>query len=145
MTTTTTYVPKVGDIFVSSWGYDQTNITYFRVEKISATGKSIYVREVETVFTGEHRGINDVVVPGEPVKKVLGWELDPCDCAQPEPWCKDGHSRQVYGVPEPNRKTLKFTTWGSNPGKPFFKWTSFANAYLWDGTPSQQTNALYGH
>lgn len=31
---------KVGDVFESHWGYDQTNIDYYKVTKISPTGKT---------------------------------------------------------------------------------------------------------
>jgi len=37
---------KVGDIFVNSWGYDQTNIDYFQVTR--KTNKTIYIREISS-------------------------------------------------------------------------------------------------
>ncbi len=36
---------KIGDIFYSSWGYDQTNITYYQV--ISRTKSFANLREIE--------------------------------------------------------------------------------------------------
>lgn len=47
---------KVGDVFYTSWGYDQTNIEYFKIVKIS--GKRITVKEVyqNTVSTGFDSG-----------------------------------------------------------------------------------------
>ncbi len=43
---------KVGDIFYTSWGYDQTNIDFFKIVKIS--GKRITVKELRqsTTATG---------------------------------------------------------------------------------------------
>ena len=38
---------KIGDVFVYSWGYDQTNINFFQV--IGKTKKSIKVREIRKV------------------------------------------------------------------------------------------------
>ena len=35
---------QVGDIFSMSWGYDQTNVNYFQVTRISKGG--IFVREI---------------------------------------------------------------------------------------------------
>jgi hypothetical protein len=35
---------KVGDIFYTSWGYDQTNVDFFEVTKVS--GKMLTVREI---------------------------------------------------------------------------------------------------
>lgn len=32
---------KVGDVFYTSWGYDQTNIDFIKVVKISPTGKTV--------------------------------------------------------------------------------------------------------
>ena len=37
---------KIGDIFHTSWGYDQTNTEYFQVVKISPTGKTCQVRQI---------------------------------------------------------------------------------------------------
>lgn len=36
---------KVGDIFVATWGYDQTNANFFQVVKVGA--KSVSVREIK--------------------------------------------------------------------------------------------------
>ena len=36
---------KKGDIFVSTWGYDQTNATFFQV--IKTTAKSVKVRKIQ--------------------------------------------------------------------------------------------------
>lgn len=38
---------KAGDIFCWSWGYDQTNIDFFEVISVSASGKTVKVRELE--------------------------------------------------------------------------------------------------
>lgn len=35
---------KVGDLFSMSWGYDQTNVNYFQVTRL--TPKGVYVREI---------------------------------------------------------------------------------------------------
>lgn len=34
---------KVGDVLYSSWGYDQTNIDFYQVERLSPSGKSAYI------------------------------------------------------------------------------------------------------
>lgn len=47
---TTPYSPKVGDIFLMSWGYDQTNVNFFQVTR--TTPKGIYVREIGTKSDG---------------------------------------------------------------------------------------------
>lgn len=35
---------KVGDLFSMSWGYDQTNVNYFQVTRVSDSG--VWVREI---------------------------------------------------------------------------------------------------
>ena len=37
---------KVGDIFYSSWGYDQTNIDFYEVVGVTKSGKSVKIREI---------------------------------------------------------------------------------------------------
>ena len=46
---------KIGDIFHTSWGYDQTNTEYFKVISISKTGKTCEIMQIgsETVKGSE--------------------------------------------------------------------------------------------
>ena len=68
---------KVGDIFYSSWGYDQTNIDFFEVTAL--TGASVKVRQVASrILEGLH-GPQEKVVPdkgnytsGEMTKRIQG-------------------------------------------------------------------------
>ena len=48
----------VGDVFVSSWGYDQTNVNFFQVVK--NTDKSVWVREIGSNYksTGDMCGMS---------------------------------------------------------------------------------------
>jgi len=64
---------KIGDIFINSWGYDQTNIDYYQVVKKSK--KTIKIRAIssEVVEDGFMQGqskpkINDFV--GEELQKT---------------------------------------------------------------------------
>lgn len=65
---------KVGDIFVCSWGYDQTNVDYYKV--IAVKNKSVVIAEVSQTrnYTGCMQGqcmpnVNDVV--GQPMTKRI--------------------------------------------------------------------------
>lgn len=64
---------KVGDILYSSWGYDQTNISWYQVTKV--IGKAVEIRELAYQVTGTY-GSNDTVVPvpnrfsGPPMRKL---------------------------------------------------------------------------
>ena len=44
---------KIGDVFHSSWGYDQTNTEYYKIVEISKTGKTAKVVQVAAVEIGE--------------------------------------------------------------------------------------------
>ena len=58
---------KLGDVFHTSWGYDQTNTEFFKVIEISKTGKTCKVVEIAPVSIGdEHknaRNMSDSVIP----------------------------------------------------------------------------------
>jgi len=53
---------KAGDVFVTSWGYDQTNYDFIMVESISPSGKTAICKRAETEYLGAE-GQNDKVRP----------------------------------------------------------------------------------
>jgi hypothetical protein len=65
---------KVGDILVSSWGYDQTNVDFYQVVAVSPKG-GVTIREIGKEFAGETGGPSEKVVAvpnsftGPPMKK----------------------------------------------------------------------------
>ena len=108
---------KVGDIFYSSWGYDQTNVNFYEVTGL--TGASVKVREVaqrvvpppdgKGHFTYEHV----VPVPGQ----YIGGEM-----------------------------LKRLQDWGRSDGpRPAININSVQSAWLWDGKPQYQTAAGFGH
>ena len=62
---------QVGDIFYSSWGYDQTNVDFYQV--VGLTGASVKVRQVaqRTVRSGGAGGDSVVAVPDHFVGEVM--------------------------------------------------------------------------
>ena len=44
---------KIGDVFHSSWGYDQTNTEYYKIVSISKTGKTCKVVQVGSISIGD--------------------------------------------------------------------------------------------
>ena len=58
---------KVGDLFYSSWGYDQTNSEFFKVVSISKTGKTCEIVQVMREFIGDdktnQRNMSGQVIP----------------------------------------------------------------------------------
>ena len=106
---------KVGDVFYSSWGYDQTNIDWFQVDKLIGKNK-ITVVPLGSKFVGNTpEGFDDKVVPG-------------------------GQSNRNDLI-----KGSKNYIVNMEGGRPSFSVNSFARAYPWDGTPKYETQAGYGH
>lgn len=62
---------KVGDIFVSSWGYDQTNIDFYEV--VGLTGASVKVRKVAKEFISRGGPAGNKVMPrrGQYIGEVM--------------------------------------------------------------------------
>lgn len=64
---------KVGDLFSYSWGYDQTNVEFYQVTKVS--GKTFTIREIASRAHGENPsgGMSDYVSPAP--DKFIGPEI----------------------------------------------------------------------
>lgn len=58
---------KPGTIFVSEWGYDQTNVTFFRVKEVSKTGKTVVVEELHNRIVKNLNPMAEMVIPSEMV------------------------------------------------------------------------------
>ena len=63
-TQNTTQQIKAGDYFYESWGYDQTNIDYLRVESVSPSGKSAMCKMARQIVIEAHL-TSDSISPGE--------------------------------------------------------------------------------
>lgn len=114
MTATTELKPvEVGTIFVSSWGYDQTNVDFYRVARISPTGKTVWLQPIgKTIVPGSEGFMSEQVVPSDTFdpepdpKRLLRRKLSPG-------WCNDG--------------------WWVNL-------TSYSGAGVWDGEPERASH-----
>lgn len=96
---------REGAILASSWGYDQTNVDFYRVEKVKngwATLQQIAANETSDSKPGEPWSMTGKVVPAEPHKPVN----------------------------DPFRRKI-----GECMGKPCLKICSYEYAYPWDGKP----------
>ena len=119
---TRTSGPQVGDVLVSTYGYDQTNVAFYRVIGLTKSGKSVRIvpagQRVVEQFTGGER-----VVPGAWSRRRLVWEQDDAttslirwyDFRDGREWC--------VGVPVGYKNTAR----------------------LWDGRPVFQTALGWGH
>jgi hypothetical protein len=110
-------IPKVGDILYSSWGYDQTNIEFFKVVKTSEF--SVWIQKV-----------------GSKVVEVTGWahqDVVPTDTSTYEVknWDAPGYTTNVYPIRR-YKIQKSFSGYGVSLN-------SYSAAFLWDGKPKGQS------
>lgn len=125
MTTMQEVVEKVeiGTIFVSSWGYDQTNIDFYKVIKM--TDKTVWLQEVEKEYL-----------------KQTGWAHYEVKATNiPKIYTKFIYNNEGYKVGEKEveapiiRKKL-----GESYGKVYVRISSFEYAYVWNGQTKIETH-----
>lgn len=102
---------KIGDIFEMSWGYEQTNVNFFRVKELR--GKTqIIIQEVNLTIKEEH-GIGGM--SADRSYNLTDYKLVKNSC-----FVKDnekGTIKKVLGTKE----------------RPYLDMTSYANAYKYEG------------
>lgn len=73
-------MPKVGDIFRNSWGYDQTNVDWYQVVRVTA--KCVIMKEIGSktmptgMMCGESTPMPDEFIGPEIRKKVYFSTMD---------------------------------------------------------------------
>lgn len=109
---------EVGSIFRCSWGYDQTNVDFYEVVKISTTGKTVTVRKLrQEMVSDNERGYTTVApIPGTFIPEGA--------------WNAETLVRRLK------------VGWQQEPG---FAPESYSWASLWDGTPAYETGSGWGH
>lgn len=113
---------QVGDFFVESWGYDQTNVDYYQVTRISTSGKTLWMRHVQSgIVKGGDGGPQDYVAP---IPDAFGGGYGN----------RDGELK----------KRIRYYN-GCNGPAVSVHMTSYSDAYLWDCKPHYQTGANWGH
>lgn len=115
----------VGDFFVSTWGYDQTNVDFFKV--VGLTPKGVRVQKWSSKLVDDNGPITHVV-PGE--------------CPRKGAWVRgeDGTRTWDREVDAPiETKRLQ------QGGRLYFRVTSYSSAYKWEGQPMFETGFGWGH
>lgn len=117
--------PEVGQILYSSWGYDQTNIDFYQIVRVSEKG-SVWVLPMETL-----------------VKETVGWEQYE---VIPGSVKYEREVREYFGEPNDNgfrdwrlvKEEIKPSRhkWASYGG---ISLNSYAGAWPWDGKPKHMT------
>ena len=114
---------KVGDILYCSWGYDQTNVDFFKVSEVIGKRK---IKIVGLGTSAKSDGIHDKATPHE--EGGNHWTRKQYYCEIDKKWKTK------------NVELVKFANSDNS-----VKISSFAWARLWDGQPKYQTNAYMGH
>ena len=106
---------KIGDIFVFSWGYEQTNINYFQVVGLKGT-KQVIIREIA------HKTL-----------EITGYESYKITA------CKDGFLSRSQFVKDNNIGAVKQVKQLGN-GNIYINMDNFGWCCLWDGTDDEMTS-----
>lgn len=147
---------QVGTFFVRSWGYDQTNIDFYKV--VGLTAKGVKVQHWSNAIVDDN-GPATHVVPGEGPAQVKDW----CDdqdvlrgCGECTAFSESqyGSTLHIYGSPycaehgihdeDAPVEQRRLQSYG--PGSVYIAvGRYFDHAYPWDGKPEYQTGAGWGH
>lgn len=125
-------VPRVlqpvrpGDIFVNTWGYDQTNTDFYEVVRVTPSGKSAEVKPIGSHVQHYGGPSGNQVVPDRTVTRE--WDV-------------------ILGVYRNDAKKTKVCRIRSDWGAPSLVLNSRARhwARRWDGSPMRETDSMFGH
>jgi hypothetical protein len=119
-TTTDTRVP-VGGFYVNSWGYDQTNVDFYRV--VAHTAKCVKVQRWTKVVRDAYAPCA-YATPGDGPAMVTKW-------------AEDGSTSEQVPAPIETKRP--------DPRHGWLHVNSYSHAGPWDGTPQYQTGHGWGH
>ncbi len=122
--------PKVGDILYSSWGYDQTNIEFFKVVKVSEF--SVWIQEVGSKIVEVTGWAHEKVVPSDSSEyQVRNWDDVPDVFGNVNTYITKTHPI--------NRHKVKYFSWDGEESY-YVSLNSFSHAKLWDGKPKEASH-----
>jgi len=126
---------KIGDYFYASWGYDQTNVDWFRV--VGLTPKGVKIQKVFGTTVTDNGPYTTV----EPTPNPYTTETRIYDEDGRVTW--DDQGRIATTVTIAPIVTKRLQSYGQ--GSVYLPWKSYANLTKWDGTPKYQTGSGWGH
>jgi len=107
---------EAGNILYSSWGYDQTNISFYQVTKV-ISDKTVELREISSKrLSSSDYGTDEVVAVKDAFLTPRGEY--------------DKRGMPMIKMPRPDN-TIKISS---------YEW-----AHLWNGQPKQETSLGWGH
>lgn len=105
---------KVGDIFVASWGYEQTNLDFFVVAELVGSSSCrllpVYLEKIE----------EDSICP---ISRDVSFDV--------KKWSVNPRSVFIKDCEKGDLKRIQVSKWGDN--QEYIKISSFANAYPYHG------------
>ena len=105
---------KVGDVFVASWGYEQTNLDFFVVAELVGASSCrllpVYLEEIE----------EDSICP---ISRDVSFNVNK--------WSVNTRSVFIKDCEKGDLKRIQVSKWGDN--QEYIKISSFANAYPYHG------------
>lgn len=116
--------PVVGDILYSSWGYDQTNIEYYKVTKVSEF--SVWLQKVNSQVIDQVGWAHYKVVPTESSE----YQVRTNQFQDNEP---SKYETRIYPVKRYKIQFSQYNGYGVNLN-------SYASAFFWDGTPKTESH-----
>jgi hypothetical protein len=118
--------PKVGDILYSSWGYDQTNIEFFKVVKVSEF--SVWIQEVGSKIVEVTGWAHEKVVPTDSSDyQVRNWDNVEDAFGNVNTYITKTHPIKRHKIQQ------SFSGYGVSLN-------SYASAFLWDGKPKEASH-----
>lgn len=98
---------RVGDVFYTTWGYDQTNVDLIQVVEVSPTGKTVTARMMGKRVVRHEMGA-DYVVPGDAVGESFRLVVRRAS---------DGGARLVGSYPfaQGSKRSGSFAPWHMRP------------------------------
>jgi len=129
---------KVGDWFYCSWGYDQTNVDFYRV--VGVTPKSVKIQQWTTTYldTEVGAGYSDKVVPNADGGPLMESDWSAVD-RDADYWTRQ---EQIVKRPSP---ILTKRVQDSGHGRVGLSMNSYSAAFPWSGAPKYATAMGYGH
>lgn len=127
--------PALGDFYVESWGYDQTNVTFYRVVGITPSGKSVRLVPWPSALVESTNFGGDYVVPADPDAPSYG-------SGATQHYIETGERPTIAEDVEHNAEV---TLHRLRPDSRWIRVRDWSAAELWDGKPEYRTAAGWGH
>lgn len=127
---------EIGDFFVSSWGYDQTNVDFYKV--VGLTPKGVKVQKWTSAVVDDN-GPTTHVVPGGAPRTYTDYSDAPEGA---DYWDRQAAAKEV----EAPIQTKRLSAYGEGEyRRVYFTVNSYSSASKWDGKPEYATGFGFGH